>query len=110
MGKLVQVYCCCTTSTPRSWASAHTDLGRPIAAAPRPRALSWNTCSCAGHNGRVPGIKTIAANSAAVRYSHFGFGPARKNTLAVSHRSLDVGLNAAEAFLSSKPEGLIFWF
>ncbi|TPG58757.1 hypothetical protein EAH77_17765 [Ewingella americana] len=81
----------------------------------RSRSALWTpsflkNSSCAGHNGRVSGISVIAANSAAARYSHFGFGPARKNTLAVFHHSFDVVLNAAEAFLNSKPDRFIVFY
>ena len=49
--------------------------------------------------GYIPAAQAIAANAAATRSSHFRFGPARKNTLAVSHRSFDVVLSAAKGFL-----------
>ncbi|WP_205965069.1 hypothetical protein, partial [Rahnella sp. Larv3_ips] len=49
--------------------------------------------------GYIPAAPAIAANAAAARSSHFRFGPARKNPLAVSHRSFDVVLSAARGFL-----------
>ncbi|PKE28674.1 hypothetical protein CWS43_19960 [Rahnella sp. AA] len=45
--------------------------------------------------GYVPASPASAANAAAARYFRFGFEPARKQTLAVSHRSLNVVLKAA---------------
>jgi hypothetical protein len=49
--------------------------------------------------GYFPAAPASAANAAAARYSHFGFEPARKKTLAVSHHSFDVVLKAARDFL-----------
>ena len=49
--------------------------------------------------GYVSAATAIAANAAAARSSHFRFEPARKNTLAVSHRSFDVVLSAAKGYV-----------
>ncbi|MBV6816802.1 hypothetical protein KWG64_02460 [Rahnella sp. PD12R] len=47
----------------------------------------------------VSAISASAANAAAARSFRFGFEPARKKTLAVSHRSLNAVLKAANGFL-----------
>jgi hypothetical protein len=44
-------------------------------------------------------IPASAANAAAARSFRFGFEPARKKTLAVSHRSLNAVFKAANGFL-----------
>ena len=86
----------------RPWVATQTGLKRRLS----PRLFrisgSFKNSSCAGWNGRVPGATAIAANAAAARCSRFGFGPARKKTLAVSHHSLDVVLNAAHWHLHRK--------
>ncbi len=76
-----------STSTSRSWASAHTDEGAASRRRPLdPRALSWNSSSCAGHNGRVSCTEVIAAKSrrAAVPFVRV---PTRAKRRAVFHLS-----------------------
>ncbi|AVF33622.1 hypothetical protein BV494_01205 [Rahnella sikkimica] len=52
--------------------------------------------------GYVSATLAIAANAAATRYFRFGFEPARKQTLAVSHHSLNIVLKAARGYVIRK--------
>ncbi|MBV6817251.1 hypothetical protein KWG64_04755 [Rahnella sp. PD12R] len=52
--------------------------------------------------GHVSATPASAANAAAARYFRFGFEPARKKTLAVSHSSLNVVLKAANGYVIRK--------
>ncbi len=89
-----------STSRSRPWVATHTGLRGGLSPPPLRTPGSFHCALPLA--GCVSGAPPIAANAAAARSSHFRFGPARKNTLAVSHRSFDVVLSAARGYVKRR--------
>ena len=84
----------------RPWVATHTGLKGGLS--PPPLRIPGSFHCALPLAGYIPAAPAIAANAAAARSSHFRFGPARKNTLAVSHRSFDVVLSAARGYVKRR--------
>ena len=89
-----------STSRSRPWVATHTGLRGGLSPPPLRTPGSFHCALPLA--GYIPAAPAIAANAAAARSSHFRFGPARKNTLAVSHRSFDVVLSAARGYVKRR--------
>ena len=95
---MANLFTCSEGSTKVKTLGCHPNWlqGAPVAAPLENPGLFHCALSLAGTVSATP---ASAANAAATRYFRFGFEPARKQTLAVSHHSLNVVLKAATGFL-----------